>query len=129
APGGIQSTGQSKRVVFDFIDTWAGHHAADLRLFAKRHQVGQNVEMFATPVATSRAHAALHLVKNEQDVVLVGNFSQLLQPFAAKMIVAALALDRLDDDGTNVDFALRDNVTNLALGLLFPLDHIRFALR
>src|SRR5439155_25355565 len=23
APGGIQSTGQSKRVVFDFIDTWA----------------------------------------------------------------------------------------------------------
>src|SRR5262249_41737884 len=45
------------------------------------------------------------------------------------MIVAALALDRLDDDGANVDVALLDEVANLALGLLFAFSHVRLTLR
>ena len=45
------------------------------------------------------------------------------------MIVTALALNRLDDDGADVDVALVNEVTNLALGLLFSLNHVRFALR
>ena len=45
------------------------------------------------------------------------------------MIVTALALNRLDDDGADVDVALVNEVTNLALGLLFPLNHVRFAVR
>src|SRR5262249_42778774 len=76
-----------------------------------------------------RAHAALHLVKNEQDVTFVGNFSQLLQPFTAEMVVTALALDRLDDNGANVDVALLDELVNLALSLLFTLNHVGFPLR
>jgi len=69
--------------------------------------------MFAAPIAAGGAHAALHFVKNEQDIVFVGNFSQFLQPFTAKMIVAPLALDRLDDDGANVDVALFDEIADL----------------
>ena len=63
--------------------------------------------MFTAPVATRRTHAALHFVEDEEHLVLVANLSQFLQPFAAEMIVAALALDRLNDDGANVDAALR----------------------
>ena len=85
--------------------------------------------MFAAPIATSHAHPALHLVENQKDVVFVANVSELLQPFAAEMVVAALALDWLDDDRADINVAVLDKFVNLALGFLFPLDHIRFALR
>ena len=85
--------------------------------------------MFAAPVATRCAHAALHFVENEKHVVFVANLSQPLQPFTAEMIITAFALDRLDDDGADVDAALIDEVANFALGFLFARDHIGFALR
>src|SRR5262245_966795 len=85
--------------------------------------------MFAAPIAPGCAHAALHFVNNQQDIVLVGNRSQFLQPLTPKMVVAAFALDWLDDDRANVDVALLDEVSDLALSLLFALDHVRFALR
>src|SRR5207244_6493006 len=85
--------------------------------------------MFAAPIAAAGAHAALHFVKNEQDIVFVTNSAQLLQPFTAEMVVAPLALDRLDDNGANVDVALLDELVNLALGLLFPLNYVGFPLR
>ena len=85
--------------------------------------------MFAAPVAAGRAHAALHLIKNQQNITFVTNSAQLLQPFTAEMVVAPLALDRLDDNGANVDVALLDELVNLALGLLFPLNYVGFPLR
>src|SRR2546428_7440524 len=103
--------------------------ASDLRLFSKSQQVGQNIEMLETPIATSHSHAALHLIENQEEVVFVANLSELLQPFAAKMIVAALALDRFDDDRANVCVVLLNEIVDLALGFLFALDHIRFTLR
>src|SRR5262249_3116276 len=45
------------------------------------------------------------------------------------MVVAALALDRLDDNGANVDVALLDELADLALGLLFALNHVHLAFR
>src|SRR6266516_6895989 len=117
------------RVVFDFVDTRTCHHAADLRLFPKCEQIGLNIEMFAAPIATSHPHAALHFVENEKDVVLVANRSQLSEPFPAEMIVASLALDWFDNKRANIDPTLLDELADLALGFLFPLDHIRFALR
>src|SRR4029077_18869833 len=45
------------------------------------------------------------------------------------MIVAAFALDRLDDNRANVDVALLDELADLALGFLFALDHVGLALR
>ena len=74
--------------------------------------------MFAAPVAAGGAHAALHFVENQQDIVFVGNFSQLLQPFTPEMVVAAFALDRLDDDCADVDVALLDEIANFARGLM-----------
>ena len=106
-----------KRVVFHFIQPRSRHHAADLRFFPKGEQVGHDTKMFAAPVATGCAHAALHFVENEKDFVFVANFSQCVQPFAAEMIVAAFALDRLDDDGADVDVALSMKSSNLALRL------------
>ena len=85
--------------------------------------------MLAAPVASRRTHAALHFVEDEKDIVFVANFSQFLQPFTTEMIVTALALDRLDDDGANVDLALLDKLADLALGFRLALDHIGFALR
>src|SRR6185436_9212779 len=85
--------------------------------------------MFAAPIAAGGAHAALHFVENQQDIVFVGNLSQFLQPFTAEMVVAALTLDRLDDDGANVDVAFFDELVDLALGFLFALDHVPFAFR
>src|SRR5438876_11169832 len=92
APSGIQATWQPKRAVFDFVQPRAGHHAADLRFLSKRHQVGHNIEVFAAPIAPGSAHAALDLVKNQQDIVFVTNLSERSQPFAAEMVVATLAL-------------------------------------
>src|SRR5437773_10179660 len=85
--------------------------------------------MFTAPVAAGGAHSALYLVKNQQDVVFVGDCSQLLQPFTAEMVVAPLALDRLDDNRAYVEVALLDELPDLALGLLFALDHVRLAFR
>src|SRR4026207_773373 len=45
------------------------------------------------------------------------------------MVIAALALDRLDDNGANVDVALLDELADLALCFLFTLDHVRLAFR
>src|SRR5215472_99375 len=84
--------------------------------------------MFATPITAGGAHSALHFIEDQQDIVFVGDRSQFLQPFTAEMVVAALALDRLDNNGTNVDVALLNEVANLTLGLLFALDHVRLAL-
>jgi hypothetical protein len=100
-----------------------------LRFFPKGKQVWHDTKMFAAPIASGCAHAALHFVENEKDLVFVANFSQGVQPFAAKVIVAALALDRFNNDGADVDSALIDKVADLALGLLLALNHIGFALR
>ena len=85
--------------------------------------------MFTAPITSRRTHAALHLVEDEKNVVLVANLSQCLQPLAAEMVVPTLTLNRLDDDGADVDVALVDEVPDLALGLLFARNHIGFALR
>jgi hypothetical protein len=71
----------------------------------------------------------LHLVEDEKDIGFVANLSQPLQPFTAEMIVAALSLDRLNNDGTDVDVALVDEVADLPLGFLLARNHIGFALR
>src|SRR5438045_8071429 len=84
--------------------------------------------MFAAPVASRSAHAALHFIKDEKNIVFVANLSQFVQPFAAKMIVTAFALDRLDDNRADVDATLLNNVADFALGFLFARNYIGFAL-
>ena len=64
----------------------------------------------------------LDFVEDEQDVVLVANAAQRLQEFAAEMVVAALTLDRLDDDGGDIRGFLREDVADLFQRQLFLLD-------
>src|SRR5436190_23773881 len=85
--------------------------------------------MFAAPVASRCAHAALHFIKDEKNLVLVANLSQFQQPFAPEMIVTAFTLNRFDDNGADIDAALVYEVTDFAFGLLFARNHIGFALR
>src|SRR5882724_11248065 len=85
--------------------------------------------MFAAPIATGRAHPALHFIEDEEDFVFVANLSQRLQPFAPEMVIAALALDRLNDNGADVDLVLADVRPDFLLRLLLTRDHIGFALR
>ena len=85
--------------------------------------------MLAAPVTAGRPHAALHFVKNEKDVVLIGDFSQFLQPLATEMIVTALPLNGLDDDRGYIDAAFLEMLPDFPFGFLFPLDHVRFAFR
>ena len=70
----------------------------------------------------------LHFVENEKHFVLVADLAQFLQPFAAEMIVAAFALDRLDDDGADIGAALRNRLSDFLFGFLLARDHVRFAL-
>src|SRR5204863_7575228 len=75
------------------------------------------------------AHAALHFIKDEKNIVFIANLSQFVQPFAAEMIVTAFALDRLDDNRADVDATLLNKVADFALSFLFARNHIGFSLR
>src|SRR5438105_15063861 len=80
--------------------------------------------MLATPVATGCSHAALDFVEDKKHLVLVADAAKRLEPFAAKMIVAAFALDRLYDDRRDVDAALGDELHDLLLALFLARDHV-----
>ena len=71
----------------------------------KTNRSGNTSEMLAAPVLAGDAHARLHFVKDQQHVVFIADPAKRLQPFAAKMVVAAFALDRLNDDGGDVHAA------------------------
>ncbi len=83
--------------------------------------------MFAAPVAPRCTHAALYFVEDEEDFIFIANSSKRLQPFAAEMVISALALDRLDDDGAKVDLVSGNVLANLGFGFFLSLDDIRFA--
>ena len=71
-----------------------------------------------------RAHPALHLVENEKHLVLVANPAERAQPFAAEMIVAAFALNWLDDDRGDVVPALFDELHDLGFRFFLALNHV-----
>jgi hypothetical protein len=50
-----------------------------------------------------------------------------LQPFAAEMIVAPFALNRLDNNRGDVDAALLHELHDFRFRFLFPLDHVALA--
>ena len=73
-----------------------------------RDDVGVEAEVLARKHAARPAHARLHLVDDEQDAVLARELAEPLVEFHRRHDVAALALDRLDDDGGH--FVGRDQV-------------------
>jgi len=53
--------------------------------FFRSHQIGQTLKCSQHQLRR-RAHAALHFVENQQDIVFVGNISQLLQHSPRKLM-------------------------------------------
>src|SRR5437867_10819538 len=94
APGRINPARQAKAIVFDFIHSRSGHHSTDLGLFAKREQVGQNAKMFAAPIPAGDTHAALYLIENKENVVLIAYPPQVSQEFVPEMIISSPPFDR-----------------------------------
>ena len=68
--------------------------------------------MLTAPGAPGR-EAGLHFIEDQQDVAFVADRAQFAQPFTPKMIVTALALDRLDDDSSDIHSAFVDELPNL----------------
>ena len=80
-----------------------GGDAADLRLLAEGEDVGLDAELLEGPHRAGDADAGLHLVEDEQELVLVGERGAGCgRNSRAEVVVAALALDRLDDERRDV---------------------------
>ena len=95
APGGVDAGGDGEDVVGHLVDPAAGHDAADLGLLAEGDDVGLDAELLVGPGGAGQAAAGLHLVEDEQRVVLVAQRLHRLQELRPEVVVAALALDRL----------------------------------
>ena len=76
--------------------------AADLRLLAERQGVRREPEVLVRPHLPGEADAGLDLVHDEEALVLAAMPLQRLQELRAEVVVAALGLDGLDDDGRDV---------------------------
>src|SRR5205085_12026888 len=81
------------------------------------------------PHLSSCSEAALDFVENQQHLVLVADLAEPLEEFTSEMIVAALALDRLDDDRRNINTAFLNETADLLLRSLCSRDHVGCALR
>ena len=79
--------------------------------------------MLVHPHPAAEPHPGLHLVEHEQRLVFVRDVAQRAQELGAEMVVAALGLDRLDQDGCDVVGALDEGVADQVEGVGFLLLH------
>src|SRR6185503_18379649 len=96
-------------------DEGADRHAGSDAL-GNRDEVGLDAGVLDRPPAPGPAHARLDLVGDEDDPVLIAQLAQAAQEAGRGGEVAALALDRLDDDGGNVlrgDLAGEDRLAQM----------------
>ena len=91
APGGHDITSARAQV------TPSG--SPDAMPFAMLTMSARQAEVLAREHLPGAAHPRLHLVDDQQHAVLRGQLAQPLQERRRRHDVAALALDRLDDDG------------------------------
>ena len=75
--------------------------AAGQRL-GQRHDVRLHVPVLVGVPLAGAAHAGLHLVEDQQQLVLVGQLAQPFEVASRRQVDAALALDRLDQDGAGL---------------------------
>ena len=75
------------------------HREAAAQALGHRHDVGGDARLFMGEQGAGAAHAGLHLVEDQQQAELVGGGAQAFQVIGITGDDAALALDRLDQDG------------------------------
>ena len=63
---------------------------------------GVHAQLLVRPRGAGGADAGLHLVEDEQRVVIMHQLDQPLEELGPDVVVAALALDRLGDEGGDV---------------------------
>jgi len=75
--------------------------AGRLGLLGEGHHVrwGREVPVLVSPELAGCADTGLHLVDDEQDVVLLGKLAETAEEGWGRVVVATLGLDGLDDDG------------------------------
>lgn len=89
--------------------------AGGLGLLAEGHHVrgrGQ-VPVLVGPELAGGADAGLHLVDDEEHAVLLGDLAQAAEEGGRGVVVAALGLNGLDDDGARGHVVVLDEVLNL----------------
>ena len=90
-----------------------GREAADLRLLAEAEQVRLDAVVLERPHLAGQADAGLHLVEDQQHVVLVAELADGAEELGTEVVVAALALDRLHDERGDVVLALGEELLRL----------------
>ena len=71
--------------------------------------------MLVRPPLAGETEARLHLVEDEEGLVLVGEAPKLPEELGTEVIVAALALDGLDDDRGDVVRIARERASAAAI--------------
>src|SRR5690606_6767110 len=105
----------------NFVYSRAGQDAANLHFLPECNDVWSRTfsEVFVTPERAGEAYSGLHLVINEQCFVFVGQNTQLLHEFPTEMVVTALSLDRLYNDGAYLVPVVGECLLYLPDSLLF----------
>ena len=88
---------------------------------ARANDVRLDSSVFAGPPLSCAAHSRLHFVRDEQDSVLAADALQTLQELCRRGQVAALALNRLDEnsgDFFGIDAAAEQFVFEVAQAIL-----------
>src|SRR5262245_28116147 len=80
--------------------------------------------MLVRPHCACQPEAGLHFIVNQQRLVLVRDTSQPLMKLRTKMVIAALTLDRLDQDRGDIARVALEGFPDLAFAFLFTLDYI-----
>src|SRR5437762_2077999 len=102
AAHGIATKRRTVRTGLPLHDRFFGDDRADRHSTSQPLRGQQNIRLnpfvFTRPHLPGAAHAALHLVADEQDAVAIADRAQVLQVARRRDDVAALSLDRLDEN-------------------------------
>src|SRR5471030_1312818 len=99
---GAAQTAWSNGVHVFSLAAHTGQREATSDGFGEGGQIGSNAHLFHGEERAGAASASLHFVSDQQNAVLVAQFTQTLHERFRRDVETAFALNRLDDDGSDV---------------------------
>ena len=118
APGAVDARRHLEDTVH-FIQPRARRDAAGLGLFPEGDDIWLNIEMLMGPPFPGGSKSRLDLVKDQQELMFVGQPPQFHQKFRTEMVVPAFPLDGFDDETGDVVWVQRHHGFDGSNG--FPL--------